>query len=232
MTLEQMQARATMLAPSLPLLDEAAELAELEQQDWKKRFARLLAGGEPVAADSIFYNDLREPFMAADQAAVTLATTDKAMYTASAHPVFGGQYWARVGKKVKYRAFGKITTALTPGNLTIDIYYGTGADANGTILASSAAQTLVASQTNISWELEFCVSCRSIGSAGTLFVDGRATFGTAVIAAGTFLIPASAAVVSAGVDLTSANVISIQFKRSGSTVETATTQDLEVIALN
>lgn len=232
MTRAEMERIATSLALQPRLLDETLELAELEQAEWKQRLAGLLASGAPIAADGIFYNDLREPFMAADQAAVTLATTDKALYTTSAHPVFGGQYWVRVGKKVKYRLFGKITTALTPGNLTIDVYYGSGADATGTILASSAAQTLVASQTNISWELEFCVHCRSIGSAGTLFVDGRATFGTAVIAAGTFLIPASAAVASAGVDLTGANIISVQFKRSGSTVETATTQDLEVIALN
>lgn len=183
-------------------------------------------------ADGLFYNDLREPSIAADIAAVTLAATDKALYPTSNFPVLGGQYFARVGKKLHIRAFGKITTAATPGNGTIDIYYGTGADANGTILASSAAQTLVASQTNLSWEIDFKVHCRSIGSAGTLFVTGRAIFNTAVIAAGTFLIPASAAVVSSGIDLTAASIISLQFKRSGSTAETMTCQDLEVIALN
>jgi hypothetical protein len=183
-------------------------------------------------ADGLFYRDTREPFIGADQAAVTLATTAKAMYTPSAHPVLGGQYWARIGKKMHYRAFGKITTAATPGNLNIDVYYGTGADANGVILGSSAAMTLIAAQTNISFQVDVWVSARSLGSAGTLFCTGQAQFGTAVIAAGTFLIPASAAVVSAAVDLTAANIISIQFRRSGSTVETAAVQDLEVEALN
>lgn len=182
--------------------------------------------------DGAFYNDTREPFIGTDIAPVTLLTTDLALYPSSNFPVLGGQYFARIGKKLRIRLFGKITTVLTPGSLTLDIYYGTGAAANGVLLASSAAQTLIASQTNISWELELYVHCRSIGSAGTLFVTGKAFFGTAVIAVGDFLIPASAAVVSGACDLTAALIISVQAKRSGSTVETMATQDMEVIALN
>jgi hypothetical protein len=63
-------------------------------------------------------------------------------------------YFLRPGKKIRIRLFGKITTAVTPGNGSFDIYWGSGADANGTILASSAALALTASQTNLSWELE------------------------------------------------------------------------------
>lgn len=185
-------------------------------------------------SDGLFYNDLREPFIAADIAAVTLLTTDLALYPASNFPVLGGQYFARVGKKMKIRLFGKITTAATPGNLTFDIYYGTGGAANGVLLASSAAITLVASQTNLSWWAQFFVSCRSIGSAGTLFCDGVAYFNAAVIAstAQPIMIPASAAVVSGACDLTTALILSVQAKRSGSTAETMTVQDMEVIALN
>lgn len=214
--------------------DDIRELSEIMQGDWKARYAELMTSGVPLASDGIFYNDLREPFMAADQAAVTLATTDKALYSASAFPVLGGQYWSRVGKKMRIRAFGKITTVLTPGNLTFDIYYGSGADATGTILASSATVALTASQTNLSWMIDFYVHCRSTGSTGTLFCDGIAYFNNAVVAntLQPLLIPASAAVVSSSVDLTAANIISLQFKRSGSTVETMTVQDLEVIALN
>ncbi len=133
---------------------------------------------------------------------------------------------------MRIRLFGKITTAATPGNLTIGIYYGTGADANGVLLQSSAAQTLIASQTNLSWQIEMFVHARSLGSTGTLFVTGKSVFNTAVIAAGTFLIPASAAVVSGACDLTSALIISVQAKRSGSTAETMAVQDLECISLN
>lgn len=178
-----------------------------------------------------YYNDLTAPFIKADVAPVTLSTTDKALYPKDNFPVLGGQFFT-AGRKLRIRLFGKITTAVTPGNGTVAVYYGTGGDANGVLLASSAAQTLIASQTNISWEIELFIHCRTEGATGTLFVTGKAFFGTAVIAVGDFLIPASAAVVSGACDLTAANIISVQFKRSGSTVETMAVQDMEVIALN
>lgn len=182
-------------------------------------------------ADGLFYQDTREPFIAADQAAVTLAATAKALYTASAFPVLGGQYFSRVGKKLQIDLFGKITTAVTPGNGSFDVYYGTGVDANGVLLVSSATFALTASQTNLSWRAQFIVTCRSIGSTGTLMVTGWAMFNEAV-AAPHILIPASAAVVSGACDLTAANIVSVQFKRSGSTAETMTVQELVVTALN
>ena len=182
--------------------------------------------------DGPFYNDTREPFIGADLATATLSTTDVALYTTSNYPVLGGQYWARVGKRQRIRLFGKITTAATPGNLTIDVYYGSGANATGTILQSSAAQTLIASQTNLSWYLDISVRCVSTGSAGTLECQGFMLINTAVVAAGFFLIPASAPGASAAVDLTAANIISVQAKRSGSTAETMTVTDMEVIAEN
>lgn len=183
-------------------------------------------------ADGLFYNDMREPHIGLDITAVTLAATNKALYPASNFPVLGGQYFSRIGKKVKIRLFGRITTGATPGNLTLAVFYGTGADANGVSLAASAAQTLVANQTNISFEIEVTVHCRSIGSAGTLFCTGKATFGSAVIAAMDFLIPATAPAVSGACDLTAALILSVQALRSGSTAETMQVHDMEVIALN
>jgi hypothetical protein len=185
-------------------------------------------------ADGLFYNDLREPFLAVDGPDITLAATDKALYTVSMHPILGSQYFSRVGKKIRVRAFGKITTAATPGNGTFGIYYGDGTDANGVLLVSSAAFALTASQTTLSWMVEFFVSCRSIGSVGTLFVDGKASFNNAVVASTLqpILIPASTAVVSGACDLTVAKVISLQFKRSGSTAEHMWVQDMEFVAMN
>lgn len=184
--------------------------------------------------DTPFYNDLRAPFINADLAAVTLATTAKALYTPSDFPGLGGQYFAFKGKKMKIRLFGRITTAATPGNGSFDIYYGTGADANGVILASSAALALTASQTNLSWECEVYIHCRSTGSAGTLFCTGRWKANPSVLASTLqpAMIPASAAAVSAAVDLTAGLIPSVQFKRSGSTAETMQIHDMEVIALN
>lgn len=183
-------------------------------------------------ADGIFYNDLREPAIGADIAAVTLAGTNKALYPVSNFPILGGQYFGRVGKKVRIRLFGRITTVLTPGNLTIAVLYGTGADANGVSIVASAAQTLIASQTSLSWEIDLTVHCRSIGNVGTLFGTGKAFFNTAVIAVGDFLLPASVPAVSGACDLTAALILSVQALRSGSTAETMQVHDMEVIALN
>lgn len=183
-------------------------------------------------ADGLFYNDLRAPFIGVDIAPVTLLTTDLALYPASNFPVLGGQYFNYIGKKIHIRLFGKLTTGATPGNGTFGIYYGTGAAANGVLLASSAAMTLLANQTTLSWRMDLFVHCRSIGSAGTLFCDGKWEMNTALVAAGSGLIPAGTAVVSAACDLTAALIISVQYKRSGSTAELMTVQDMEVIALN
>src|SRR5258708_38560247 len=120
-------------------------------------------------ADGRFYTDLREPFISADQSPVTLSTTAKALYTASAFPVLGGQYFSRIGKKLRIRLFGKMTTGATPGNGSFNVYYGTGADANGVALMTGTPVALVANGTNLSWETELYVHCRSTGSAGTLF---------------------------------------------------------------
>lgn len=186
-------------------------------------------------ADGLFYNDLREPFISSDQnSAATVITTDKPFVLAASLPVFGGQYWARPGKKLKIRMFGRWTSDATAGNVTFDVYYGSGAAANGTILQSSAAVAFQTSQTNLSWELEVYCHCRSTGSAGTLFVTGKFLANVALVLStvAPIMIPASAAAVSAGVDLTAANVISPQVKQSGAGVWTTTVHDLEVISLN
>lgn len=179
-----------------------------------------------------FFQNLMEPHNAADLAAVTLATTDKAMYGASFAPPMAGLF-SRIGKKVRVEFMGRMTTAATPGNLTADIYWGSGADATGTILASSAALTLVASQTNLSWGGFFDVECRAIGSAGLLFATGELRVNPALIAstAQPIMIPASAPVVSGSVDLTT-GMLSLQLKRSGSTAETAQLHKLNFIELN
>jgi hypothetical protein len=185
-------------------------------------------------ADGLFYTDLREPFIAADISPVTLATTAKALYTASNFPVLGGQYFGRIGKKLRIRLFGKMTTGATPGNGSFNVYYGSGADATGVLLMTGAPVALVANGTNLSWQAEILVHCRSTGSAGTLMCTGKAHFNVALIlsTAQPILLPASAAAVSGSCDLTAANIISVQYLRSGSTAETMAVQDLEVEAMN
>jgi len=186
-------------------------------------------------ADGLYYNDCRPPWPN-DVAGVdiTLSTTDKAILSPSQLPVLGGNYFNYVGKKVKFRMFGKITTAATPGNGTWDIYYGDGTDANGTVLGSSAAKALQANQTTLSWVMEFVVTCTLTGSTGKLAVSGWCIWNVAVMlsTAQPQLIPDSALVTSAAIDLTASKIISPQFKRSGSTAEHMWCQDWEFYALN
>lgn len=184
--------------------------------------------------DGPFYNDLRPPFMTADIGApMSLATTSKALYAAGNFPVLGGNYWW-VGKKLSIKAMGRLTTAATPGNLTVELYWGTGADANGTIVVTSAAVALIANQTSMSWFLDLMIHCRSVGSAGTLFAMGQFDCNPALIAstAQPVMMPASAPAVSSAIDLTAASILSLQMKRSGSTAETVILHDLTVNAMN
>ncbi len=187
-----------------------------------------------MADNGQFFNDLREPFISTNLSAVTLDTTAKALYTASAFPVLGGQYWARPGKKLRIRLFGRMTTGATPGNGSFNVYYGSGADADGVALMTGTPVALVANGTNLSWEVEVFVHCRTTGSAGTLFCTGSAKFHVGLLLStnAPMLLPASAPVVSAACDLTAANIISVQFLRSGSTAETMQVHDMEVTALN
>lgn len=185
-------------------------------------------------ADGLFYNDLREPFIAADLAAISPLSTAVALYTPSSFPVLGGQYFARPGKALRIRLFGRCTSAATPGNVSFAVYYGTGASANGVLLASSGAVAWLAVQTNMSFMVEVDVTCRTTGSVGTLFCTGFAKFNPSAVASTLqpLLIPATAPVVSAACDLTAALIISVQMIRSGSTAETAQIHQMQVEARN
>lgn len=182
-----------------------------------------------MADNGSFFWDTREPFIGADLAAISPLTTDIPIYTPSNFPVLGGQYFARVGKKLKIRLAGVFTSAATPGNGTFDIYYGDGTAANGVLLASSAAHTLIASQSTKAWECFVTVRCITIGSTGTLKTNGSWEFDAALVAAQNGLIPATT---SGACDLTAAKIISVQYKRSGSTAESMTCMDMEVVPVN
>ena len=182
-------------------------------------------------ADGLFYQDTREPFITASPAVVTLATTAKALYTTSNFPTLGGQYFSRVGKKMKIRLFGVMTTGLTPGNGSFNVYYGNGADANGVVLMTGTPAALLVSQTATTWTLELIITCITTGNAGTLRCTGWALFNESALIAHQML-PATTASNSGACDLTVANIISVQYLRSGSTVETMQVIDMEVTALN
>lgn len=164
-------------------------------------------------------------------ASVTLAATNKALWTVANIPAMGKDFWTP-GKEIEIDVKGHITTAVTPGNLTLALFYGTGADANGVSLAASAAQTLIASQTTLSWRARANIRCISVGAVGTLFCDAEFFFSAAVIAVMNFFAPVIP-VVSGACDLTVANnIITLQALRSGSTAETMQVHRITVKELN
>lgn len=194
-----------------------------------------------MAQNASHFHDTLAPFALGSPASVTLSTTDKALYSASAGvvPALGnGWYNAYAGKRVRIRLACQCTTAATPGNGTWDIYWGSGADATGTILASSAATALVANQTNRTVILDLVVSVRAVGpttTSGSMLVTGWVSYDVALVTAATgnnVNIPASAPAAVASLDLTGANIISVQFKRSGSTAETIQIVDHQFDSLN
>lgn len=184
--------------------------------------------------DGPFYVDSRTPHQPADYASVTIIGTNKAIVPVAGLPILGANYWSYVGKAVRIRMFGRMTTAASAGTQTWTFLWGTGADANGTAIVSSPAVTLVNSQTNISWALEAIIRCRSMGATGTLFGTGNMVFNNAVVASTNqpVLLPASAPAASASLDLTAANVISPQVLATTSTTNTITVHDYLFESLN
>lgn len=190
------------------------------------------------------YHETRDPItQTSDYATITLAATAKSIMSITAdlpgsplqHDKQG--YW-KIGKKWHVRVFGKFTTAATPGNLTCEIRHQTGAavsDAGGTILATSGAVALGASKTNASWFFDFTIESRAqIGTAAGLFAKGwlltDPTTGLWASTVNPIFVPTAAAA-AVNVDTTLAGYINVQMKRSGSTVETVTVQDVQVNAI-
>jgi len=197
-----------------------------------------------MAGETQNYHETRNPItQTADYSQVTLSTTSKSIMSVTADlpgsplqvPVQG--YW-QIGKKWHIRLFGKATTGTTPGNLTIEVRYQTGTavtDAGGTILATSGAVAMGASKTNASWFMDVTIESRAqIGTASGLFAKGYfitdPTTGLVASTATPIFIPTTAAA-AVNVDTTLASYINVQWKRSGSTAETVTVQDVQVNAI-
>jgi len=216
------------------------ELQAREEALWGERLEGL--DGPLNAGEGQFYHETRRPFaQTADYAALNLAATSISIIPISTVLIgsslqFNPGYWD-LGKKVHLRVFGKLTTAATPGNLTVELRLqnGTPTDAGGTILATSVATALVASKTAASFFADFTVEARAaIGTAANLFGKGLLwvdpTFGVIAAANTPIFVPSNAAA-NASFDTTQSSTLTVQMKRSGSTVETVAVHDFQVNAL-
>ena len=184
-------------------------------------------------ADGLFYLDTREPHLVSDITAVTMAATAKALYPAASFPVLGGQYFNRPGKAIKISLWLKMVLGATPGNFSFNLHWGTGADANGTLICVAGTPVALTASVTKCGYAEFVVRCLTTGTAGTLQATGWAIFDTLIIAStlNPILVPLAGAAASAALDLTAANIVSVQVLQSG-TAGTIQVQSLLVEALN
>lgn len=186
-------------------------------------------------ADGLFYLDSREPHLVTDVAAVTMTTTAKALYPAAAFPVLGGQYFNRPGKALRICLWMKVVVAGTPGNFSFNVHWGTGADANGTLICTAGTPVALTASVTKCIYAEFTVRCLTTGTAGTLQCTGFAVADPALIASSTnlnpILIPTAGAAASAALDLTASNIVSVQALQSG-TAGTIQVQSMVVESLN
>ena len=185
-------------------------------------------------ADGLFYLDTREPHMVLDIPAVTMTTTAKALYPPAAFPVLGGQYFNRPGKAIKISLWMKVAVTTSPGNFSFNIHWGTGADANGTLICTAGTPVALNASVTKCMYAEFTIRCLTTGTAGTLQATGWCIPDGALITAGAIapiMVPMAGAAASASLDLTASNIVSVQALQSG-TAGTIQVQSMLVEALN
>lgn len=181
-------------------------------------------------ADGIFYRDTRHPFTTADQAAITLATTQKALWL-PALTILPANYWF-VGKIVKLTVALKIISDGSAANYVFAMAYGPG-DAPAPIVVSPSRAAVV-SFTGLAI-MEGYAICRSVGTAGTLSMWGKVSLelGMMLSTAQPITFPTGGVTVVSTVDTTvGTNALTFQMQRSGAGVYTATTVGLVMEALN
>jgi hypothetical protein len=181
-------------------------------------------------SDGSYQNLRQNSNLIVDEAAITLATTMKALWLPAKTLIPAGLW--RVGKVFALTAFGKATTDGTAGNYVFEIGYGAG-DAP-TVLAAGATVAGTVSQTNISWYARAYIDCRTYGTAGTVRAWGQWSPAVALLASTLqpYIFPASAPA-DVTVDTTvGTNALTFQLQRSGAGVWTATTTGLYLEELN
>lgn len=116
-----------------------------------------------------------------------------------------------VGRTLRVTARGRVSTlATTPGNLTLDVRFGSVIVFNGGVMALN-----ISAKTNVTWELTADLVCRAIGSGTTANVLGigkwlsEAAASSTATEAAIYMLPGSAPAVGTGFDSTVAQQIDL-----------------------
>lgn len=76
-------------------------------------------------------------------------------------------HFFRIGKRIRLRAYGRLSTSSTPGTVTIRFKFGS------TNIATTSSFTPTAGMTNALCWLDIEVVCRSTSASGTIYSQGR-----------------------------------------------------------
>jgi hypothetical protein len=167
----------------------------------------------------------KQSILTADEGAITLATTMKALWLPAKTLIPTG-VWAP-GKVLKIQAFGKATTDGTAGNYVFEVGLGAGDAPAALVTGATVAGTV--SQTNVTWTAEIYAECRSFGTAGILRLWGEMRPAVALLASALqpYIMP-NATPADITFDFTAGtNALTLQAQRSGAGVWTMTTTSLK-----
>lgn len=140
-----------------------------------------------------------------DGSALSNSTTATSIIPASRKFTLPAYFFDQVGKELRIRAAGRISTAAsTPGTITFDVRFGSTVVFNG-----GASGTVATSATNLTWVLDIVLQCRALGASGTVL--GTGTLITAALSATTpiMLLPVSAPAAGTGFDTTAAQTVDL-----------------------
>ena len=153
-----------------------------------------------------------------DGTALNTSTTATSILPASAKFTLPTNFF-QIGRVLRIRASGRISNIVTtPGTLTLDVRLGSVVAWNG-----GAVNLNVVAKTNVSWDLEVLLTCRSIGSGTSAALMGIAKFisesvvGSPVNTAGgsgMLVLPVSAPAVGTGFDSTATQQVDLFAKFS------------------
>jgi hypothetical protein len=134
-------------------------------------------------------------------AAIATLLPTHALYT------FPANYFY-IGKVLRVRAKGIISATVSGPNLTLAFGFGSTPSSLVTQLPGGANPLVARATTNVSWDLEMLLTCRSIGSGtgGTMIGGGELTseacLGSIASVSTTMQLPLTAPVVGTGFDTT------------------------------
>jgi len=141
-----------------------------------------------------------------DGTALTNTTTPTSILAGAAKFTLPSNWW-RIGRELRLRAAGRISTAAsTPGTLTFDARLG-----SVVVFSGGASVTLATSASNLTWVLDMYLTCRSIGASTIATILGSGLLTSAVLSATVpvQLLPASSPAAGTGFDSTAAAVLDL-----------------------